>query len=35
MKEAAKSLASESQVYNAFDIADRNKEKIKKTLTFD
>ena len=31
MKEAAKSLASTSQVYNALDMADENREKNRKT----
>ena len=35
MKEAAKSLASKSEIDNALYIADKNREKIKKLKTFD
>ena len=34
MKQEVKSLASESQVDNAFHRADKNREKIKKLQTF-
>ena len=34
MKQGAKSLASESKVDTALDIADTNREKIKKLWTF-
>ena len=35
MKEAAKSLASKSEIDNALYIADKNREKIKKLKTSD
>ena len=35
MKEAAKSLASKSEIDNALYIADKNREKIKQLKTFD